>query len=512
MRIGVSSHGRNWLSSRAAGRMTSSLLRSEPDRDAPDDRQLAVGGEPLHVARRDGGVVDHHAGGLGARPARGGADVVDRGGRELGQRGDVVEQGDESTSHWAFSSGSGSGVGATRRVADAAHRNPSRRATRLRDRRAASTVGTVQRHEISHLAHAHHPVDGPALRRVGGPAARTPRPRPGGRVLDLGCGGGAWLRRALLAPGPTSAAWASTCTPGPTPGSSRRRPVAGARSSRPTPHLAGRALRRRPGGGGQPRLRRPGRHLDAVRRHLAPGGRVLLGDGIWDTPPHRGGALGALEATADEFPDLAGLVALAGEHGYEVAHGHVSTLEEWDEYEWSWTGSLADWALAVGRDPADRAEALAAAPGAPRRLARRLPRACWASPPSCSSTPGAPRAGSANLGPPASEEGPLGRVGRERQRPVVGGRRLAMAAQPAQQVGPGRVVGVVAVERRARRRPPARIRPRPPPRAPRPGSARRRGWASRQTAGRRARAPATSRCRRRLAASVCTALTAASSW
>jgi len=30
MRIGVSSQGRNWLSSSAAGRMNSSLLRSEP--------------------------------------------------------------------------------------------------------------------------------------------------------------------------------------------------------------------------------------------------------------------------------------------------------------------------------------------------------------------------------------------------------------------------------------------------------------------------------------------------
>ncbi len=44
-----------------------------------------------------------------------------------------------------------------------------------------------------------------------------------------------------------------------------------------------------------------------------------------------------------------------------MVHGHVSTLQEWDEYEWSWTGSLADWALADGRDPAERAEALEAA-------------------------------------------------------------------------------------------------------------------------------------------------------
>ncbi|HET6967231.1 MAG TPA: class I SAM-dependent methyltransferase, partial [Ornithinibacter sp.] len=103
----------------------------------------------------------------------------------------------------------------------------------------------------------------------------------------------------------------------------------------------------------------PGGTLDAARRHLAPGGRVLIGDGVWDTPPTEA-ALTALEAAPDEFPDLVGLLDLTRDHGYEVAHGHVSTLEEWDEYEWSWTGSLADWALEPGRDPADRAEALQA--------------------------------------------------------------------------------------------------------------------------------------------------------
>ena len=104
----------------------------------------------------------------------------------------------------------------------------------------------------------------------------------------------------------------------------------------------------------------PGGTLDAARRHLAPGGRVLFGDGIWDSPP-TDAALGALEATADEFPDLAGLVALAATHGFVPVHAHVSTLEEWDEYEWSWTGSLTDWALADGRDAEDRAQALSAA-------------------------------------------------------------------------------------------------------------------------------------------------------
>ena len=61
MRIGVSSHGTNWLSTMMTGRMMSSLLRSEPSGDPLDDRQLALGREALHVARGDGGVVDDDA-------------------------------------------------------------------------------------------------------------------------------------------------------------------------------------------------------------------------------------------------------------------------------------------------------------------------------------------------------------------------------------------------------------------------------------------------------------------
>ncbi|MFL6175473.1 MAG: SAM-dependent methyltransferase [Ornithinibacter sp.] len=225
----------------------------------------------------------------------------------------------------------------------------------------------MQRHEISHLAHAHHPVAAPLSDASVARLLERLDPRPGGRVLDLGCGHGAWTRALLgrradltgvgvdlhLGADPDEIAFA----------------------------LDGRAVLEQgdattwQGGafdavlvvGVSHVFGGPAGTLDAVRGHLAPGGRVLFGDATWDIPP-TDAALAALEATADEFPDLAGLVALSAEHGYEVVHGHVSTLEEWDEYEWSWTGSLADWALAEGRNPGDRAEALAAA---------RAHRAAW---------------------------------------------------------------------------------------------------------------------------------------
>ena len=62
--------GRNWLSSSAAGRMNSSLLRSEPIAIFLMIGSSRAGGEALDVARGDGGVVDDDAGRLDAGPAR----------------------------------------------------------------------------------------------------------------------------------------------------------------------------------------------------------------------------------------------------------------------------------------------------------------------------------------------------------------------------------------------------------------------------------------------------------
>ena len=220
--------------------------------------------------------------------------------------------------------------------------------------------GLVQRHEISHLAHRHHPVAAPLS--AGSVSRLLDRldPPTGGRVLGLGCGSGQWLRELLgrradltavgvdLHPATDPAAFAADL------GGRAVIEVGDASTWQGGRFDAVIAVGVSHVFGG------PGGTLDAVRGHLAPGGRVLFGDAVWDRPPTEA-ALRALEATAEEFPDLTGLTRLTREHGYESAHGHVSSLEEWDEYEWSWTGSLTDWALERGRDAADREQALAAA-------------------------------------------------------------------------------------------------------------------------------------------------------
>lgn len=81
---------------------------------------------------------------------------------------------------------------------------------------------------------------------------------------------------------------------------------------------------------------------------------------------HLGGpAIGRRAAGAgyrpEDFPDLPELVTRTRKCGFEPGYGHVSTLAEWDDYEWSWTGSLVTWALQQARDPAAREQALSAA-------------------------------------------------------------------------------------------------------------------------------------------------------
>ena len=100
--------------------------------------------------------------------------------------------------------------------------------------------------------------------------------------------------------------------------------------------------------------------LSAIRGHLRSGGQAVVGDGIWEQPPTRA-AQEALQAAPNDFPDLAGLVQRAREHHFEIGYGHVSTLEEWDDYEWSWTGSLVRWALNQPSGSDHQAQALTAA-------------------------------------------------------------------------------------------------------------------------------------------------------
>ena len=81
---------------------------------------------------------------------------------------------------------------------------------------------------------------------------------------------------------------------------------------------------------------------------------------IWTRAPSQA-AQDAVGAGPDDQPDLAGLVDRVRQQGFEVVDGHVSTLEEWDDYEWAWTGALVRWAAEQPAESEERAAALRAA-------------------------------------------------------------------------------------------------------------------------------------------------------
>ena len=218
----------------------------------------------------------------------------------------------------------------------------------------------MNREQISGLAHADHPIAAPldddSVRRL----LERGVPRGDARVLDLGCGGGEWLLRALAthpqlwAEGvdisESSLAHASKTAR--TRGLHQRlilhhadaADFAASQSfdlviSVGATHAFGGLLA----------------SLAAARTHLAPGGRVLIGDGYWAHDPSNDavemlGNLADLPTTMDHV--------IADE--WTPIYGHISTRQELDDYEWAWTGSLASWALDHPDHP-DSSQALAAA-------------------------------------------------------------------------------------------------------------------------------------------------------
>ena len=97
--------------------------------------------------------------------------------------------------------------------------------------------------------------------------------------------------------------------------------------------------------------------LTALRKLVAPGGRVLLGEGFWEHPP-AATELAAMwpDASAGEFTDLAGLVDLAVEAGFRPEWIETASLEEWDDFESGYQADVQEW-LATHDAPETRADA-----------------------------------------------------------------------------------------------------------------------------------------------------------
>ncbi|MFJ6050551.1 SAM-dependent methyltransferase [Streptomyces sp. NPDC092307] len=205
--------------------------------------------------------------------------------------------------------------------------------------------------QISGIAHADHPIKAPlddaSVRRL----LEHGAPRDGERVLDLGCGTAEWLLRALATHPRLHAEGVDTSEVS-VEQARRSAGLLGVEDRLVVHQLkASEFVSERPFdlvvsvgathafGGLLPTLA-------AAREHLAPGGRVLLGECFWDGRP----SAEAVEIFG-ELQDLATTVDLVVADGWAPVHAHVSTRAELDAYEWSCLGSLASWALDHPADP-----------------------------------------------------------------------------------------------------------------------------------------------------------------
>lgn len=207
----------------------------------------------------------------------------------------------------------------------------------------------MERHVLGALAHTDHPIAAPlndsTVSRLLDQAIR----RGDEHLLDLGCGSGTWLLLALASHNGVTADGVDHSDAG--FDRARELAVEAGVAGRLELHHAD-VTEYEPArkadvvlsvgaayafGGLRPAL-------DAARARLADDGMVLLGDCFWEREPDA--ALRAeLEDGPQTYADLATTVDRIVAEGWTPVHGHVSTLQEWDEYEWSWTGSLARWAL-----------------------------------------------------------------------------------------------------------------------------------------------------------------------
>ncbi|MFG2697666.1 SAM-dependent methyltransferase [Kitasatospora sp. NPDC048407] len=221
----------------------------------------------------------------------------------------------------------------------------------------------MERQELGRIAHRDHPVAAPlsdaSVHRL---LERQLRRCPNSSALDLGCGEAAWLVRALTMH-PNLQAIGVDTDPAALDDGRRAAERAGVEGRLALHHADVREFEAADSfdavlsvgatyafGGLLPTL-------EAVRPLLAPGGTLLLGESYWEDgrPTDH-----AREFFGDDLTDLSGVLATLRAAGWWPIAGHTSTREELDTYEWSWTGSLTDWALDQPPGP-DRDQALAAA-------------------------------------------------------------------------------------------------------------------------------------------------------
>jgi SAM-dependent methyltransferase len=222
----------------------------------------------------------------------------------------------------------------------------------------------MDRHRLSTIAHSHHPIAAPIYGHNVNRLLRRAGRQPAARILDLGCGEAAWALQAL-AHYPDGHADGVDLNAHALERAAASAAVRGL-ADRLTLHERD-ARAYVPDGDYDLVLCVGATHafdgfagtLAAAGRHVNRDGILLVGEGFWEVPPTPE-ALIALDAKPSEITSLASLVETAEQAGWTPVYAHVSDAAEWDNYEWSWVGSLTEWALDNPGHP-DAAHALAVA-------------------------------------------------------------------------------------------------------------------------------------------------------
>jgi cyclopropane fatty-acyl-phospholipid synthase-like methyltransferase len=85
--------------------------------------------------------------------------------------------------------------------------------------------------------------------------------------------------------------------------------------------------------------------LSALRTLVTPGGRLLFGDGCWETAPTKT----ALAIFGDEVMRLPDVVTEATAAGWRVMHLSTADQREWDDFESTWRAGPEEWLAANPR-------------------------------------------------------------------------------------------------------------------------------------------------------------------